>query len=76
MDQDEGIDDDIIYSIASGNTRINGTPSFFINETTGWITVSVPLLDREEEEEYILTIMVPNISHILFVHYVSFILGH
>lgn len=58
IDQDEGIDDDIIYSITSGNTFINGTPSFVISNTTGWITVNVPLLDREEEEEYNLIITV------------------
>lgn len=58
IDQDEGVDDDIILSISSGNTMINGTASFAINESTGWITVNIPQLDREEVDEYTLTIMV------------------
>lgn len=66
MDQDEGIDDDILYSITSGNTPINGTPSFVIDETTGWITVNVPILDREEEDQYNLIITVRIIPILLF----------
>ena len=59
MDQDEGINDDIIFSILpSGNTRIDERPSFIINEVTGWITVNVPVLDRETEEEYSLNVRV------------------
>ena len=58
MDQDEGINDDIIYTISDGNLIINGTQSFAINESTGLITVDVPMLDREEHSMYTLTITV------------------
>lgn len=56
MDQDEGINDSIIYEIISGNSMINGTPSFAINVTTGWITVNAPQLDRETHSSYSLRI--------------------
>lgn len=58
VDQDEGIDDVIFYEIINGNLQINGTPSFSINESTGLISVNVPMLDREEHPTYMLTIRV------------------
>ena len=58
VDQDEGIDDAILYTISSGNLLINGTPSFAINESTGVISVNVPTLDREEHPTYTLTVTV------------------
>lgn len=58
VDGDEGINDDILYSITGGNLRINGTPSFSIDASSGWITVNVPSLDREEHNSYVLEITV------------------
>lgn len=58
MDQDEGINDSILYEILGGNAVINGTPSFSVNETTGVITVNVPMLDREEHPTYSLSVIV------------------
>lgn len=58
MDQDEGINDNILYEISGGNAMINGTPSFSINETTGLISVNVPMLDREEHGMYSLFVIV------------------
>lgn len=60
-DQDEGINDDILYTLSNGSLLINGTPSFSINATTGLITVNVPILDREEHPMYTLQIMVRHI---------------
>jgi hypothetical protein len=67
-DQDEGVNDDIIYAITDGNLLINGTMSFSINESTGLISVNVPMLDREEHPMYDLTIRVsatlqPAVTH-------------
>lgn len=58
FDQDQGINDAILYTITRGNLMINGTPSFFINESTGLITVNVPSLDREVHASYSLEVTV------------------
>ncbi len=58
MDQDEGINDAILYSISNGNEEIDGIPSFAIDNTTGMITVNVPSLDRETHSSYQLEIQV------------------
>lgn len=58
VDQDEGIDDTILYEISGGNLLINGTPSFAINTSTGVISVNVPTLDREEHPIYQLIVQV------------------
>ena len=58
FDGDRGVNDNIIYTIVSGNLDINGTESFDINMTTGMIFVNVTMLDRETHEEYRLTVEV------------------
>ena len=69
-DGDTGVDDDIVYSITAGNLLINGTPSFFINTSTGWISVNVPSLDREEHPMYHLAVRVRQ-SLVLCVHLIT-----
>ena len=56
FDQDVGVNDDVIYSILSGNNPINGSESFAINSTTGVIYVNTTVLDRETHASYQLTI--------------------
>ena len=54
-----------MYSITGGNSIINGTPSFSINDTTGWISVNVSSLDREEQAMYTLEITVSLLSYMV-----------
>ena len=65
QDQDEGINDDVVYSIYDGNYLIGGIPSFSINASTGLITVNVPMLDREIHNMYLLLVEVR-------IHHVSY----
>ena len=58
FDQDVGVNDNIIYSIISGNSILNNTPSFDINATTGVIFVNTFQLDRETHATYTLLIEV------------------
>ncbi len=57
-DQDREVDDNILYSIISGNSILNETASFDINETTGVIFVNTSQLDRETHQTYTLFIEV------------------
>jgi hypothetical protein len=56
IDGDRGVNDDITYTIVSGNLEINDTESFGINMTTGVIFVNTPVLDREVHPMYTLTV--------------------
>ena len=58
IDQDLGVNDDVVYEIISGNLNINGVPSFAINNETGVIFVNTETLDRETYQQYMLTVMV------------------
>ena len=58
IDQDFGIDDDVIYNITSGNRVIDGVESFGINNETGVIYVNTETLDRETYQQYTLIVMV------------------
>ena len=58
IDGDRGVNDDITYTIVSGNLEINDTESFGINMTTGVIFVNTPVLDREVHPMYTLTVEV------------------
>ena len=57
-DQDEGINDTVVYAIISGNLEIGGVPSFSITPSTGVIRVNVTQLDREQHSSYTLTVQV------------------
>lgn len=57
-DQDTGVNDNVIYSITSGNLNLNGNESFAIDNTTGLIFVSTANLDRETHQEYTLVVQV------------------
>ena len=58
IDQDFGVNDDVVYEIISGNLEINGTSSFAIDNETGVIYVNTNTLDRETYQQYMLTVMV------------------
>lgn len=58
LDQDLGVNDDVVYEIISGNLEIGGQNSFAINNETGIIFVNVNSLDRETYQQYMLTVMV------------------
>lgn len=58
LDQDLGVNDDVVYEIISGNLEIGGQNSFAINNETGVIFVNVNSLDRETYQQYMLTVMV------------------
>ena len=58
FDQDFGVNDDVSYSIISGNLEIDGTDSFAIDNETGVIYVNINSLDRETYQQYMLTVMV------------------
>lgn len=58
LDQDLGVNDDVVYEIISGNLEIGGQNSFVINNETGVIFVNVNSLDRETYQQYMLTVMV------------------
>ncbi len=57
-DQDVGVNDNVLYSITSGNSILNGNESFAINATTGVISVNTALLDRETHQQYTLDVRV------------------
>ncbi len=57
-DQDVGVNDDVLYSILSGNSILNGSESFAINATTGVIYVNTTMLDRETHQQYTLFVRV------------------
>ena len=58
FDQDFGVNDDVSYSIISGNLEIDGMDSFAIDNETGVIYVNINSLDRETYQQYMLTVMV------------------
>ena len=64
MDLDRGVDDNVIYSITSGNNLIGGNDSFAINSSTGVIYVNVDQLDRETHLSYTLTV---EVSHVMLM---------
>ena len=58
VDQDFGVNDDVIYEIVSGNLGIDGIESFAIENETGIIYVNTNSLDRETYQQYTLIVMV------------------
>lgn len=58
IDQDFGVDDDVVYEITSGNFDIDDVESFAISNDTGVIYVNTESLDRETYQQYTLTVMV------------------
>ena len=60
VDQDFGVNDNVVYEITSGNLGIGGVESFAINNNTGVIYVNTESLDRETYQQYTLTVMVSN----------------
>ena len=67
VDGDRGVNDDIVYTLVSGNMVINDTESFGINMTTGIIFVNAPVLDREIHQVYTLTVEV-RVFHFCLQH--------
>lgn len=58
IDQDFGVNSDVVYEITSGNLDIDGVESFAIENDTGVIYVNTESLDRETYQQYTLTVMV------------------
>lgn len=58
VDQDFGVNDDVVYEITSGNLDIDGVESFAVDNNTGIIYVNAESLDRETYQQYTLTVMV------------------
>lgn len=76
IDQDFGVNDDVVYEIISGNLELNGNNSFAIDNETGVIYVNTNTLDRETYQRYMLTIRVMHIPYGCTLFHTNFINAH